>query len=139
MMVHKSPSYTLPSQLDSPIGPGPPHLWGSKLTLTQNTNERQISMTLTEYELAIPESERLQTHALYHAATGISSSYHLPQLNMVQMIPVQNFTCYFFKIHFHFILLSLTGLQVVCSLCIIALMQVTIRRCSFNRKMQDFL
>jgi len=29
---------------------------------------------------------------------------------MVQMIPVRNFTCYFFTIHFHFILLSFTGL-----------------------------
>lgn len=123
LMVHKSPSYTLPSQ------PGPPHLWDSNVTLTRNTNNRQISMTLVEFELAIPESERLLTHALYHAAIGIGCPYHLLQLHMVQIIPVHNFTCYFFKIHFHFILLSLTGLQVVCSLCIIALKQMAINRC----------
>jgi len=67
-------------------------------------------MTLVGFELAIPASEQPQTHALHHAATGIGSSYHLLQLNMVQMIPVRNFTCYFFTIHFHFILLSFTGL-----------------------------
>jgi len=63
-------------------------------------------MALVGFELAIPASERLQTHALHHTDTGIGSSYHLLQLHMLQMIPVCNLTCYFFMIHFHFILLS---------------------------------
>jgi hypothetical protein len=125
------------SMARQPYWPRPTHLWGFKITLTHNTNKRQTFMTLVGSELAIPASEQLQTHALYHAATGIGSSYRLQQLNMVQMIPVCNFTYYFFHIHFHFILLSLTGLQVVCSLCMRVIQKVSSD--GLLRKKQEYI
>ena len=39
----------------------------------QNTQKREVSTSLPEIEPAIPVSQRLQTHALDCAATGISS------------------------------------------------------------------
>jgi hypothetical protein len=38
---------------------------------THNTHQRQISTPLAEFEPSIPASQRPQTHALDHAATGI--------------------------------------------------------------------
>ena len=78
----------------TPSGPGPPHYQGFTNTLrnttfgttppgegsvrrrdlyltTQYTHNRQTSMITAGFEPAIPEIERLQTHALDRAATGI--------------------------------------------------------------------
>jgi hypothetical protein len=40
---------------------------------THNTPNRQTSMPLAEFELAILASEKMQTHALERAATGIGT------------------------------------------------------------------
>jgi hypothetical protein len=42
---------------------------------THNTHNRQISMPPAGFKLAIPASERPQTHALDGAATGIGTIY----------------------------------------------------------------
>jgi hypothetical protein len=42
---------------------------------THNTHTRQTSMLPARFEPTIPASERPQTHALDHAATGIGLKY----------------------------------------------------------------
>jgi hypothetical protein len=46
-------------------------------TLSDNTYNRQISMSLAGYEPVIPASKRPQTHTLDGAATGIGYKYDL--------------------------------------------------------------
>ena len=78
------------------IGPRPPHCRGFTITLrhttlgrvpldewsarrrdlyltTQNSQKRQTSMPAAGFELAVPASERPQTHALYLANTVIGT------------------------------------------------------------------
>jgi hypothetical protein len=57
-------------------------LWASDLPvaetstcITYNTHNRQTSMTPAEYKPATPTSEKPQTHALDHAATGIGPNF----------------------------------------------------------------
>jgi hypothetical protein len=90
--------YPPPHGATAPSGPGPPHYGGFTITLrhttlgrtpleewsagrrdlyltTHNTQKRQTSMPLAGFELAIPEIERPQIHALFRAATGIGRKY----------------------------------------------------------------
>jgi hypothetical protein len=78
-----------PHGATAPSGLGPPHYRGFTTTLgrtpleewsalrkdlyltTHNTHNRQTSMLTEGFEPTIPVSERLQTHALDCAATGI--------------------------------------------------------------------
>jgi len=83
----------------APSEPGPPHYRGSlshsdtphleecpgqRIGLyltTHNTHNRQTSKHPAAFEPAIPASERPQTHALDHAATGIASNSYILVLN----------------------------------------------------------
>jgi hypothetical protein len=56
----------------APSGPGPPHCRGFTITL-RHTALGRTSMPLSEFEVAIPASERPQTHAVDRAATGIGT------------------------------------------------------------------
>jgi len=47
----------------------------TSICTTYNIHKRQISMPPVEFETVIPASERPQTHALNHAATGIASHH----------------------------------------------------------------
>jgi len=83
----------------APLGPGSPHCWGFTITLKHTTvgraplvkwsarrrdlypttnktkKKRQPSMLPAGLEPAIPASERLQTHALGSAPTGIGTVF----------------------------------------------------------------
>jgi hypothetical protein len=92
---HSEPLFTfLPHGTTAPSVPGPPCYRGFTITLrhttlgntplfewsalrtdlyliTHITHKRQTSIPPSGFEPTIPESERLQTHALDRAATGI--------------------------------------------------------------------
>ena len=61
------------------LGRTPQDRWSARRTAlyltTHNTHRRQTSMPPAGFEPAIPASERLQTHALDRAATGIGQRW----------------------------------------------------------------
>ena len=94
-MCHPS-MVSFPHGATAPGGPGPPHFLGFTMTLSHttldrtpldecsarrrdlnltkyNTHKRQTFMPPAGFDLTIPASERLQTHALDRAATGIGT------------------------------------------------------------------
>ena len=65
------------SHSDTTLGRTPPDEWSARhrdlYLQTRNTHTRQTSMPPGGFETTIPASERPQTHALDHVATGIGT------------------------------------------------------------------